>query len=203
MHEDDNRDIIDEIDALTDDAANWSADGGHSQAEWATPAPGAMTAIELSMEGAGPVDISEADPGRDIARLVGDPGVDRLRHLRRVQFWVGDNSVDTSPVNIGATRFLHRLLAAVRDGHYIASDAARDHARALLDNPDDLPVIHGPSILTGVGDDGGAAPLDENFQDWFGELIDRIAQLHPLAALAEQIGIPLEQISHISVLIID
>lgn len=193
-------DIIDRIDALTDDAASWSPTGAHSQPWWVTPASGAMTAVELSMFSSGPIDISQNNPGLDIARHVGDPGVNRINHLRKVALWVGDNSVAGSPVNAGATRFLHHLLADVRDGRYIASDQERDHARALLDIPDDLPVIHGPCLVTGVGEDGAAAPLDENFQTWFSALLDELAELSKslVAVVAREIGIPLEQIGHVT-----
>lgn len=191
-------DIIDRIDALTEDATSWSATGDHTRTWWATPAAGAMTVLKWNMIGAGPVDISATAPGRDIARHVGDPGVDRISYLRRLQFWVGSNSVATSPVNDGATRFLHQLLADIRDGRYIASDHERDHAGDLLDAPD-LPLIHGPCLVTGVGDDTAAAPFDENFEGWFTALLDEIAQLHTslVTAVARETGIPLEQIGHV------
>jgi len=199
VHEHDRPAIIDRIDTLTEDAADWTATGEHTRSWWATPTAGSMTAVELNMTGLGLVDISDTDADRDIARRVGDPGVDRISHLYRVRFWVGGNSVVTSPVNTGATRFLHRLLTDVRDGHYVAGDAEREHARALLDAPGDLPVIHGPCLVTGVADGGAVAPLDENFHDWFTNLLNRLAQVrHALvSAIAHEIGIPPEQLGHV------
>lgn len=202
MDEHGHHDIVDRIDALTEDAASWSATGEHTRSWWAAPADGAMTAVELGMTGAGRVDISATDPGSDITRLVGGPGLDRINYLRRVQFWVGGDSAATSPVNTGATAFLHRLLADVRDGRCVAADAERDHVRTLLDTPDQLPVIHGPCLVTGVGDDGGAAPLDENFQDWFTTLLDNIAQQHHAlaAAVVDRLGLPPELVDRVVVI---
>ncbi|GAA2678981.1 MULTISPECIES: hypothetical protein [Actinosynnema] len=204
MPESHNPDIIDRIDALTDDAASWSATGEHTQSRWATPAPGAMTAVELAMNGVRPADISLTDPASDIVRLVGDPGVDRIVPLRRMQLWVGKDSA-TGPVNTGATTFLHRLLAAVRDGRYVAGDAERDHVRALLDTPDRLPVIHGPCLITGVGTEGSPASLDENFTSWFTGVLDGVAQLRQALAIAvvQELGIPSEAIDHIVVIPLD
>lgn len=192
-------DITDQIDAVLADAATWNAADEHPRPGWMTPEPGAMTAVELTMSGAGLVDISEAEPEGDIARRIGDPAVNRISHLRRVQFWVGDTSAATSPVNTPATRFLHELLTDVRDGRYIASDAERDHARALLAEPDSLPVIHGPCLVTGVGDGGSAAPLEDNFHSWFTGIVARGLE-SLINALAREIGIPPEQISHIAVI---
>ncbi|WP_344041572.1 ATP-binding protein [Saccharothrix xinjiangensis] len=205
MHEPDGPDIIDRIDDLTADTASWTASGEHTLPSWAVSAEGATTAIELGMDGVGRVDISLTDPDGDIARLVGDPHVDRITHLRRVQMWIGGDSVATSPVNTGATRFLRRLFTDVRDGHYVATDEEHDHVRALLDKPDSIPVVHGPCLVTGVGPDGGAAALDENFHDWFTNLLDDIAHRRQalVAAVVNALGIPPELIDHVVLIPLD
>lgn len=118
-------DIIDEIDALTDDAASWSANGGeHTRPIWTAPA-GCMTAIAADMTGARPVTIYEADPGTEITRLVGDPAFNRIQHLYQVAFWVGDNSVRRQPVNTGATTWLPQLLEAVQQDQRAVAGAGR------------------------------------------------------------------------------
>ncbi|MGW4527789.1 hypothetical protein [Amycolatopsis sp. NPDC004378] len=193
--------IVDQINALTEDAASWNATGEHTHPWWATPAPGSMTAVELTMTDSGPIEISETNPRPAIDDRVGDPFVDRITHLYRVAFWVGGNSVARHPINVGATRFLHHLLADVRDGNYVASDRERDHARALLDSGD-LPVIHGPSLVTGIADDHETpAPLNENFQSWYSGLLDELAQLRrSLAhAIAREAGIPVERLGGVAV----
>lgn len=185
--------IVEQIDALTEDAASWSATGEHSHPWWAQPAAGAMTAVELTMTSSGPIEISTTDPIAAIADRIGDPFVDRISYLRRVRFWVGGNSVAHRPLNVGATRFLHHLLADVRDGHYVASDTERHHARALLATGN-LPEIHGPCLITGVADDDMPAPLGENFQSWFTGLLDELAQLRAsvVEAILRELGIPPE-----------
>ncbi|WNV83119.1 hypothetical protein [Umezawaea sp. Da 62-37] len=198
-------DIIDRIDALTDDAATWSAGGEHTHTWWATATEGAIAAVELSTAGLGSVELSETEPDGDIARRIGDPGVDRISPLYRVQFWVGGNSMATCPVNTGATTFLHRLLIDVRDGDYVASDAEREHARTLLDTPDTLPMIHGPCLITGVGEDSSAGPLEENFQGWFTTLLDQLVQMRHelLDAIAREIGVPADRLGGLVFLSLD
>lgn len=201
MTEPDRPDIIEQIDTLTDDAASWSATGGeHTREMWVAPA-GSMTAIELGMVGASPVTISETEAAHAISQLVGDPFFNPIHHLRHVVFWVGDNSVARQPINAGATRLLRQMLTDVRDGNYVASDAERDHVRALLDS-EDLPAIHGPCLITGMADDGDTpAPLNENFQHWFNGVIDAVAVVRQsLIEIAAELGIPLEQVRRISVI---
>lgn len=197
---DSNADIIDQIDALTQDAATWTADENDAP-QWNKPSDGAMTAVLFGMTGAQILEISSTDPIDDLTRLVGDPFFDRIRHLYGVQLWVGGNSVNTQPINIGATRFLHHLLSDVRDGDYIASDREREHARTLLEDPAGVPVIHGPLLITGVGaDDDLPGELDENFQAWFTKVLDRIRDAvshvvaHAVGHAAEALGIPVDQI---------
>ncbi|RAS59478.1 hypothetical protein C8D87_11490 [Lentzea atacamensis] len=198
MREHDQQDITDRIDALTNDAASWSADGQHTVPRWATAAPGAMVAIALDMFGARPVEISATNPARDIARHVGDQFCSLIPALRKVQFLVEMRDQTSESVNPGATVLLHQLLADVRDGHYIASDGERGYVRAVLDL-DTAPVIHGPCLITGLGDDGAPAPLDDNFQAWFSGLLAEIAQRRAqlaTAIVAAAAGIALEDIDH-------
>ncbi|MFI6029505.1 hypothetical protein [Amycolatopsis magusensis] len=197
-------DIVDQIDALTEDAASWSATGEHAGSLWSQPAPGAMTAVELAMTGGAPIEISATEPVAAIAARIGDPFIDRISHLRRVAFWVGGNSVAHHPVNTGATTFLHHLLADVRDGNYVASDDERDHARLLL-TAGNLPEIHGPCLVTGIADDGDTpAPLDENFQGWFTGVLDELAQRRAslVHAIARELGLSLEQLDGVSVVFV-
>ncbi|HET6285696.1 MAG TPA: hypothetical protein VFG15_02960 [Amycolatopsis sp.] len=191
MPEHTDRDIITAIDDLTNDAATWSAAPDDHMPSWAKADGGRMIAVELGITGPAFPQLSASDPAPDIAKLIGDPGVRSYRHLSGMQFWIGRNSVSALPVNEGATKLLRYLLAAVRDGHYIASDADRDNARALLGAAGGGPVIHGPCLVTGVADDGGAAPLDENFRDWFTEVLETVAEQHALfiaEAIARQLG---------------
>ncbi|GAB3162081.1 hypothetical protein GCM10027258_80380 [Amycolatopsis stemonae] len=201
-HHDRVDEVIEEIDALTADAASWSATGEPAHPWWVKPSPGAMTAVELTMTGPGPIAISATDPYTAIADRIGDPFVDRISHLRRVSFWVGGNSVAHQPLNVGATKFLHHLLADVRDGHYIASDTERDHARVLL-AAGTLPEIHGHCLITGVADDDDTpAPLGENFQSWFTHLLDQLAQIRAEAlteAVVRALGLPPELRDRIAV----
>lgn len=192
MHNDDEIiDLIDKIDALIGHGAGWTATGADHPLRSA-PDSGSITAISLA-DDPGPVKISETDPRRDIKRLVGQPSLDALRHLRHVQLWVGDNSRVTHPVNEGATRFLHDLLVAIRDGHYAASAVERDHARVLLDHPANMPIVHGPCVITGVAPDGEPGPLDNALQDWITEQAARHARIknvfRDLFSAADQISV--------------
>jgi hypothetical protein len=206
-------DIIDQIDnALTDDAASWTATGAHETPQWNRPAPGAMTAVLLGVTSAHPIEISRTNPGEDRSRLVGDPFVDRVRHLDAVGLWVGGNSVATAPVNTNATRFLHHLLSDVRDGDYIASDHEREHVRQVLADPDAAPVIHGPCLVTGVDAEGEPGELDANFQHWFTQVLAIVAEIaerhHAIAhdighAVAQALGIPPDRIGQVVVIGLD
>lgn len=199
MPEHDQQDLVTQIDTLTDDAASWTANGDHTQPWWATAEPGALAVIALDMTGARPMQISATNMVRDIARHVGEPFFGLDTGLRKVMFLVGVDSSAGQPVNTGATQMLHQLLADVRDGHYIASDAERDHARHLLDTPDITPAIHGSCLVTG-SDDGAPAPLDDNFQVWFSDLLAEMAARRRAkfsAAVADAIGIPLEELGNV------
>lgn len=201
-------DIADQIDALAepgDDDATLTANGGHEIPEWNKPSPGSMTAVLLDMSRAAVVEISQADPGKDLARLVGDPFFNRIRHLDTTTFWVGDNSVANAPLNQLATRFLHELLSDVQDGAYVASDAERQHVRQLLAHRDGVPVIHGPCLITGADANGEPGPLSENFQHWFTALLEKAAQLSDEIGLAivDVLGIPADMIDRIVILGLD
>ena len=182
--------IIDQIDdALTDDAATWTATGAHEVPKWNTPAPGAMRAILLEQTGVSIVDVSRTDPAEDLSRLVGDPFFNSYRHLYDVGFWVGGNSANKAPVNPGATQFVHHLLRDVEAGDYIASDHEREHVRGLLASPDGAPAIHGPCLITGLDAAGEPSELDENFQHWFTAMLDEItAMVAEIAAIKSAIG---------------
>jgi hypothetical protein len=200
------QDIIEQIDSLTEpgrDAATWTRTGAHETQEWNTPSPGNMIAILLDTVGLTPIEISLTDPVQDIARLVGDPIPTRIRHLSGVDFWIGDNSQNTAPINDGATAFLHALLEDVRDGAYVASDTDRDHVRRVLSTPGAAPAVHGPCLITGVANDRDRpAPLSDNFQDWYSAGLDRVAGLRAeiAAVVADELGIPVEQIERVVVL---
>jgi hypothetical protein len=199
------QDIIDQIDSLTEpgrDAATWTRTGAHETHEWNTPSPGNMTAILLDTVGSTPIEISLADPVEDIARLVGDPIPTRIRHLSGVDFWIGDNSQNTAPINNGATVFLHDLLTDVQDGTFVASDIDRDHVRRVLSTPDAAPAVHGRCLITGVANDGDwPAPLSDNFKDWYSAGLDRCTGLQAeIAAVTHALGIPVEQIAQVVVM---
>lgn len=198
-------DIIDQIDALTTDAARWTATAENGTPGWNTPAEGTMAAVLLTMAGAQIVEISRTEPDADLSGLIGDPLFDCIHHLYGVDIWVGGNSVNTAPVNTGATQFLHRLLRAVRDGDYVASDREREHVRRLLDDPSGAPVIHGPALITGVDSAGEPTELDENFQAWFTKVVEQIDGIRHMVAhvvghaVAEFLGIPADQIGQVVV----
>ena len=200
MNDNDYPEPTESSDSFTEDAASWNASGSHAVPPWGTPAAGHMTSIYLPLINAGTpdlstVEISAAKPFHDIARLVRDPSVNQIQHLRTVQFWIGDNSLAAQPVNLSATRFLYQMLMDVRDGRYIASDRERGHAGSLLATPDDLPVIHGPCLVTGIGANHGPGELDENFQSWLTTLHDEITRTRALiAAIATATGLAPDQI---------
>lgn len=208
MTEESAPDIVDQIDALAepgDDAATVTATGGHEIPEWNKPSPGNMTAVLLDMSRAAVVEISQADPGQDLARLVGDPFFNRIRHLATTTFWVGDNSEANAPLNQPATRFLHELLSDVQDGAYVASDTERQHVRQLLAHRDGVPVIHGPCLITGADTAGEPGPLSENFQNWFTALLKKAAQLRDEIgqAIADTLGIPADMLDRITIIGLD
>lgn len=193
--------VVEQIDALTEDAASWSASGERARSGQTEPGPGSMTAIALTMTAPGRVELSESDPVPAIADLVGDPSVNRIRPLERVAFWIGDNSEANRPVNAGATHFLHSLLADVRDGNYAASDRERDRVGALLDSGD-LPVIHGPSLVTGIAADGDTpAPLNEAFDSWHAHMLEELQRMLAslVRSIAREIGIPPDQLDRVAV----
>lgn len=121
-----------------------------------------MYAVLLGFEQIQTVEIGRKNPGNDISRLVGDPLFDCMRHITGVDFWVGDSSLLTRPLNQLATWFFDTLLQDVRSGDYATSDSDRAHVSSLLDHSDWMPVIHGPSLITGVNDIGDTVPLGEN-----------------------------------------
>ncbi len=161
-----------ESDALSGSAAVWTASGEHGRPRWMVAPVGSMVAIGLSDRSVAPVAISSSDAVATIVRLVGDPSVTRINHLRRVQLWIGGRSASTSSVNGLASWALLRLLGDVRDGAYIASDAERRHARRRMRARRNVPVIYGDCLVTGVGADGGPSPLDENFVSWLSGVLD-------------------------------
>lgn len=208
MTEESDPDIVDQTDAFaesSDDATTSTATGGHEIPEWNKPSPGNMTAVLLDMSRAAVVEISQADPGQDLARLVGDPFFNRIRHLDTTTFWVGDNSGANAPLNQPATRFLHELLSDVRDGAFVASDAERQHVRQLLAHRDGVPVIHGPCLITGADADGEPGPLSENFQDWFAALLKKAARVRDEIglAIADVLGVPADMLDRIVILGLD
>lgn len=200
----DRRDIVDEIDALTRDAATWTVPGSHEPPEWNTPSAGTMPAILLEMAAPRLVELNHSDPMAEVTRLVGDPVAEPISYLYGVWFWIGDNSMATAPVNPGATRFLHHLLTQVRDGDYVASDHERDHVTRLLATPGAVPVIHGPCLITGATTRGEPTELGENFQQWFTTFLDRLAPPQALSGdlietIAEALGIGPDQLQVIVV----
>jgi len=180
---------------LTKNAISWWTISARTSHWWAKSTPGAMTAIALNLVGPGPVEISETEPAAAISDLIGDPFVNRINHQYRVAFWVGDNSIARRPIYAWATKFLHQLLVDIRDGNYVASNTERAHARALLLDSSELPVIHGSCLITGIADDADTpAPLSENFQAWFTSLLDDLARLRDSLAdaIAHESDIPLD-----------
>ena len=127
--------------------------------------------LELTGKGARIVTISSSNSVAAVAVYVGDPGVAQMQPADGVQFWIGESSIGTAPVNPPATWALWRMLAADRDGLYAASDAARSEAREALSHGDSIRVIQGPCLVTGVDEDGGPASLDESFLSWVFELL--------------------------------
>ncbi|SDD55691.1 hypothetical protein [Actinokineospora iranica] len=175
-------------------AANWTSDGDHTRPEWMTSERGAMTVMEIRLTSGEPVDISEVDAEREIAARVGTANLRRLVVLEHVQVWLGVDAAATEPVNLGATRFVHQLIESVSTGDYAAGDAERDSARRLLAHPENLPVIHGTCVVTGVGVEGEAASFDTSFQDWFTRLIDLIQENRAAETVARlrEAGLPVE-----------
>ncbi|MFJ8815248.1 hypothetical protein [Amycolatopsis thermoflava] len=146
-----------------------------------------MQALLLGTEAAQLLEISRNHPGRDIARLVGDPLIDRMSHLTGLDIWVGDNSLATHPVNDGASRFLAALLQAVLVGDYTASEHDRAHVARLVRNPGWAPVIAGPALVTGVDDNGDTCPLPEAFTSWLHRMFRQASDAQQ-AAVNEVLG---------------
>ncbi|MGW4591951.1 hypothetical protein ACWEKJ_31925 [Amycolatopsis thermoflava] len=161
-----------------------------------------MQALLLGAEAAQLLDISRHHPEHDIARLVGDPLIDRMSHLTGLDIWVGDNSLATHPVNHGASRFLAALLQAVLVGDYTASEHDRAHVARLVRNPDWAPVIAGPALITGADDHGDTAPLPEAFTTWLHRMFQRATTaqhnavnevLQQLPHMLRQLGLPADR----------
>ncbi len=173
MHEDASGQVSGEGAVLTADAASWSGAGTDRSAKWAEAAAGSIIALELSEEGVAPVAISSSDAKTAILEHLGNRVVG-INPLHRVQFWFAENADKTLPFNPTATWMLCRLFADVFDGRYIASDAERVLARGVRRRAEQAPIIRGLCLVTGKGQDGGPAALDENFQSWFRELFCRL-----------------------------
>ena len=173
MYEDASEEVSGEGEVLTGDAASWSAVGNESAAKWTVAPGGSMIALELSEDGVAPWAFSSTDAKAEILEHLGNRVV-LIIPLLRVQFWFGENADKTSPFNATATWMLWRLLGDVCDGRYIASDVERVQARGVRSQTEQVPIIRGLCLVTGVGEDGGPAPLDENFESWFRELFCRL-----------------------------
>ncbi|MEV4734710.1 hypothetical protein [Saccharopolyspora sp. NPDC049426] len=175
------------------DAATWHATP-QDEAWWAPSTPEMMTAILLTREGAGIIEIPRHQPQHAIRARVGDPLTERVRYTLDALIWVGDNSQRTNEFNPGATSLITELLNHITTGNYAASDRARAHTRALLDTPGFVPAIYGNAVITGVADDGEPGPLSEAFTHWFDSTATVVqssldVDVLALAALLDALGI--------------
>ncbi|GGM73633.1 hypothetical protein GCM10012275_50460 [Longimycelium tulufanense] len=202
-------DLMERIDDVTTeestesgpDAATWTPNPDEDPDE--SDNPDTMLAISLGMDHVEVIEIDRHNPGPDVDRLVGDPLRERMHHLRGVDFWVGENSLTTSTLNVCASLFMEQLLRDVASGDYAASDRERAHVRGLLKCPEGPPVISGPCVVTGVDESGsGLGPFDESFRYWFGNFLAKAGQLQEqrILALLTELGIPPEQIGQIAII---
>lgn len=170
----DEHDIIGRIDDLT------SPDAMRS-----TPAGGAdehdgVRALFLGAEGPSVIHLDADDITGDIARRVGDPFIDRMGYLGIADFWVGDNSLSTSPRNVGASFVLEQAMRDAASGDLAIPDVFRDHLRKVLTDPYWAPVIHGPCVLVGACEPETVS-LPDHIIDWF----DRLARDTHIASLIQ------------------
>jgi hypothetical protein len=196
MH-DNERDIIDQIDEVTEpgpDAMHWAPEHGDES-------PNTFTAVLLGMDSGGLVTLDPATADETVAELVGDPYLDHLEPISGVDFWVPDNGMATSRPNIVATHVFGNLVRDVADGDYATGDNDREHARALLAR---VPVLFGPCLVTGVNSAGdGPGPLTDAFWSWFdryaGKVLDAVTGRH-IAAVLRRHGIPPEAVGQIVII---
>ncbi|MEW2507626.1 hypothetical protein AB0878_44920 [Amycolatopsis sp. NPDC047767] len=170
---------------------------------WDAEGPDAMRAIKVGSTGIGLIDMSSTEPWPGIFDHLGDIP-NPMRHFRTVEFRVGDNSIAAHPLNVGATRLLHRLLVDTRAEAFPATTDERRHATELLSRPETLPVIHGPCVITGADQDGEPVALDEDFRRWFEKVVEDLAEFRTalLAALARAINVPPEAFGGDSIIIL-
>jgi len=145
---------------------------------WSDPENGTTSAILIEDSGISVVEFGTGKDFADVARrAVGDPLVEQVTYLYRVNLWVGDNSRSTSRLNPLATQIAYDLFRDVRDGRYVATDRERANASRLVADPDGALVFHGPLLITGAHESGSPGPFDENFRDWFSQGRGGITQI--------------------------
>jgi hypothetical protein len=203
MVNDDPADIIRQIDEAIQpgpDAATWTPQAGPEGSGWACSDPGTMLAVLLGTDGTEVVEIDRHEPGDDIAKLVGDPLVDRMSHLTGLDFWVGDSSQGNCSFNQCASAFLLKLLRDAVSGDYAVNDDDRDHIKKLLDSKQWAPVVHGPCLITGV-DQSRPGPLPETFRRWFDKLVSAVSerQAELVRTVLDQLGISADRVEEITI----
>jgi hypothetical protein len=130
-------------------------------------APSPLSVLLCTMELGEPLELDPQHPLTTIKAHVGEGGVDRIRHLDGIDFWVGGTSAHTSPINDGATALFTALLCAAAAGDFSVSDRERAHAHRLLGTPENTPIVHGPCVVTGADLEGNPTGLPGAFWAWF------------------------------------
>jgi hypothetical protein len=204
MVDSDQRDIIDEIDEVTEpgpDAATCTPRCTPDEFPWIQTEPGEMAAVMLGIHDGRVVSISRENPAADITASVGDPDIDHVRHFEHLAIWFGTHAPGTHEVDTGATAFLNYLLHDVVSGDYAVSDAERERVLEVLAGPE-APVLHGPCMVTGITDAGTAQQLDDTFTHWFSRIFERMALLRESIARTAiaRLGFPEEFIEHVTII---